>query len=286
MIRPAGTQDLPFLRDMLRHAYYARWSTEADVPLERYVAGWGRPGDTALIAIEDAFPVGAGWYRLFRRDQPGYGFVDEDTPELAIAVVPNRRGRGIGDALLDALFDRARADGYRALSLSVARDNDALLAFYRKHGFERVAEDGGDSVTMRLLAKEPEHRYQEAGALYEDLLRVDALPAYVPVPQSSVEVDAKTNPLGGSLSLPELSSVGSLQVAPALREPSARSYSQSLPPEPKLTGDAAAFDERRLACFGLRGTLSQFGRASRAVQCFEPVPMRHSDADGQPDGER
>ena len=44
MIRPAGAQDLPFLRDMLRHAYYARWGTEADVPLERYVAGWGRPG--------------------------------------------------------------------------------------------------------------------------------------------------------------------------------------------------------------------------------------------------
>ena len=38
MIRPAGAQDLPFLRDMLRHAYYARWGSEADVPLERYAA--------------------------------------------------------------------------------------------------------------------------------------------------------------------------------------------------------------------------------------------------------
>ena len=47
MIRPAGAQDLPFLRDMLRHAYYARWGTEPDVPLERYVSGWGRPGDNA-----------------------------------------------------------------------------------------------------------------------------------------------------------------------------------------------------------------------------------------------
>ena len=50
MIRPAGAQDLPFLRDMLRHAYYARWGSEADVPLERYVAGWGRPGDNAVVA--------------------------------------------------------------------------------------------------------------------------------------------------------------------------------------------------------------------------------------------
>ena len=59
MIRPAGAQDLPFLRDMLRHAYYARWGNEADVPLERYVAGWGRRGDTALVAIDQFQPVGA-----------------------------------------------------------------------------------------------------------------------------------------------------------------------------------------------------------------------------------
>jgi DNA phosphorothioation-dependent restriction protein DptG len=31
----------------------------------------------------------------------------------------------------------------------VERDNDALVSFYEKHGFVRVAEDGGDSVTMR-----------------------------------------------------------------------------------------------------------------------------------------
>ena len=88
VIRPAGAQDLPFLRDMLRHAYYARWGTEADVPLERYVAGWGRPGDEALVAIDEFQPVGAAWYRLFEQDEPGYGFVDEETPELTIAIVP------------------------------------------------------------------------------------------------------------------------------------------------------------------------------------------------------
>jgi GNAT superfamily N-acetyltransferase len=65
-----------------------------------------------LIAIDDGFPVGAAWYRLFRKDQPGYGFVDEETPELAIAVVPSRRGRGIGEAL----SRRSRAGARRRLS--------------------------------------------------------------------------------------------------------------------------------------------------------------------------
>jgi ribosomal protein S18 acetylase RimI-like enzyme len=136
---------------MLHHAYYWRERDpgEGPGPVALYVKGWGKPGDTALIAVEDGFPVGAAWYRLFSRDHQGYGFVDEETPELAIAVVPSRRGRGLGEALLDALVERARTDGYRALSLSVPADDQPLLAFYAKHSFAPVAEDGDDSVTMR-----------------------------------------------------------------------------------------------------------------------------------------
>ena len=59
---------MPFLRDMLRHAYYWRWGTpEAEeIPASRYVEGFGRPGDAAVIALEEGFPVGAAWYRVFR----------------------------------------------------------------------------------------------------------------------------------------------------------------------------------------------------------------------------
>src|SRR5574340_584921 len=151
VLRRGGRQDVRFLRDMLHHAYYWRERDpgEEPGPVARYVKGWGRSGDTALIALDEGFPVGAAWYRLFRRDQPGYGFVDEETPELAIAVVPSRRGRGFGEALLEALCERARSEGHRGLSLSVERDNDALVSFYEKHGFARVHEDGGESVTMR-----------------------------------------------------------------------------------------------------------------------------------------
>jgi ribosomal protein S18 acetylase RimI-like enzyme len=152
VLRRGGTQDVRFLRDMLHHAYYwrEREPGEGPGPVALYVKGWGRPGDTALIAIDEGFPVGAAWYRLFRREQPGYGFVDEETPELAIAVVPSRRGRGIGDALLKELYARAKKDGHRAVSLAAERDNAPLVSYYeQKHGFGRVHEDGGDSVTMR-----------------------------------------------------------------------------------------------------------------------------------------
>jgi ribosomal protein S18 acetylase RimI-like enzyme len=145
VIRPAGAQDLPFLRDMLRHAYYARWGNEADVPLERYVAGWGRRGDTAVVAIDQFQPVGAAWYRLFTEDEPGYGFVDPETPELTIAVVPSRRGKGLGKELLTALLDQARKDGFTAVSLSVEPDNPALH-LYEHQGFRKTGERAGAFV--------------------------------------------------------------------------------------------------------------------------------------------
>ena len=154
MIRPGGPQDVPFLRDMLRHAYYwrvDRVSETGEPPVRRYVERWGRPGDTALIEIQDFQKVGAAWYRLFTEANAGYGYVDEETPELSIAIVPSRRGSGLGSELLDALLDRARADGYAAISLSVEEGSPAV-GLYERHGFERVGDDDG-GVTMRAALK-------------------------------------------------------------------------------------------------------------------------------------
>lgn len=149
MIRPGTPQDARFLRDMLRHAYYWRSPEESVTGLHpmRYVENWGRPGDAAVIALADGFPVGAAWYRLFKRDAPGYGFVDEETPELSIAVVPSRRGHGTGSELMDAMLARARAEGYKAISLSVARDSPSVR-LYERYGFQKLDQRDG-AYTMR-----------------------------------------------------------------------------------------------------------------------------------------
>ena len=134
---------------MLRHAFYWRaGGAVEDASLWRYVAAWGRRGDSSVVALEGGFPVGAAWFRLFSRDEPGFGFVDEETPEVSIAVVPSRRGHGIGSGLLDALIDVAREQGYTGLSLSVAEDSPAMHVF-EKQGFEKVEQTDG-SWTMRL----------------------------------------------------------------------------------------------------------------------------------------
>jgi GNAT superfamily N-acetyltransferase len=153
VIRRGGAQDLRFLRDMLHHAYYWRERVPGSL-VSRYVRGWGRPGDTAVIALDGGFPVGAAWYRVFSADEPGYGFVDEQTPELAIAVVPSQRGKGVGEQLLLALIERARQAGHTSLSLSVEPGNPARK-LYERHGF-RVVDEGAEAWTMvAQLASNP-----------------------------------------------------------------------------------------------------------------------------------
>ena len=145
MIRAAGPGDVRFLRDMLRHAYYWRMSESGDLPVARYVLNWGRPGDEGLVALDDANPVGAAWYRLFPREEAGFGFVDESTPELTIAVVPSRRGGGLGGQLMTALLDRARQQGHKAISLSAEQ---GMTKLYERYGFRPVEEKDG-TVTMK-----------------------------------------------------------------------------------------------------------------------------------------
>jgi GNAT superfamily N-acetyltransferase len=151
MIRKGSPADVPFMRSMLAHAYGWRVNAfDADIPLTRYVDNWGRPGDVVLIAHETGNRVGAAWFRLFREGEPGYGFVDEQTPELSISVVPSRRRHGVGQELLDALLEKARAEGHTQVSLSVEKDSPAV-AFYERNGFAPAGESEGGLVMVRRL---------------------------------------------------------------------------------------------------------------------------------------
>lgn len=157
-IREATPADLPFLLEMWHTAAFWQpevFSIPADEALRipeiaRYIEDWGREGDLGLVATEDGRPVGAAWYRTFTSDAPGYGYVADDIPELAIAVVADARGRGTATALLRALIDGARADGLRALSLSVSATNPSRR-IYERAGFVDVATEGDSYVMVAEL---------------------------------------------------------------------------------------------------------------------------------------
>ena len=149
MIRRGAHADVTFMRSMLAHAYHWRVAVlDAPIPLARYTENWGREGDVAVIAMEGGNRLGAAWLRLFPASAPGYGFVDEQTPELTISVVPSRRRHGLGQELLDGLLERAREAGFAAVSLSVEAESPAV-AFYERNGFTDVGESHG-GLTMRL----------------------------------------------------------------------------------------------------------------------------------------
>ena len=98
-----------------------------------YAEGWGRKGDVGVVGVDDE-PVGACWMRLIRGGA-GLGYVDDETPQLGIAIRPEFRGRGFGRRLMLAALEAARAHGYRRVSLTVHPLNPAI-ALYESCGFE------------------------------------------------------------------------------------------------------------------------------------------------------
>jgi ribosomal protein S18 acetylase RimI-like enzyme len=145
VIRPLTTADEPILWEML---YQALQTAEGETApsrdivrqpeFARYVEGWGRPGDAGFVAhdAEDGPLLGAVWFR-----SP----TGEATPELAFAVKPGHRKRGIGAALLTQ-WVRANPE-QSEISLRVAASNPAVR-LYERFGF-KVVEQREGSVTMR-----------------------------------------------------------------------------------------------------------------------------------------
>jgi ribosomal protein S18 acetylase RimI-like enzyme len=157
-ICPATPADEPFLWQML---YYAAnmaedGATSGDEArthpyLAKYVGGWGRAGDLGLVAVgQAAQPLGAAWVRLLSGAEKNYPAVADDVPELAIAVLPQYIGQGIGALLLARLLDDARAL-YPAVVLSV-RANNPARRLYERLGFvvvdTIVNRVGGESAVM------------------------------------------------------------------------------------------------------------------------------------------
>ena len=155
-IRTATAADLPSLKRALYLAAVWRgersgWSQDRVLEhdyFSKYWRGWGRPGDIGVVAEVASAVVGAAYARHFTRDDHGYGFVDEDTPEITIGVEPEQRGRGVGTALLAALATAARRAGVPALSLSTETDNPARH-LYARAGYE-VIEESTDALVMIL----------------------------------------------------------------------------------------------------------------------------------------
>ena len=147
LLRPLTAQDEAILWDML---YLALSPESGEVPppeivhrpeYERFVEGWGRPGDCGFVALEKAGRalLGAVWLRAQVEKDPANA-----TPELAFVVKPGHRQRGIGASLLTQ-FVRANP-GLDAIALRVGANSPAVRLMER-FGFE-IATQSDKAVVM------------------------------------------------------------------------------------------------------------------------------------------
>ncbi len=118
--------------------------------LSKYYLHWGRSGDMGVLAITGEIPIAACWSRIYPKNDPGYGFVDEDTPELTIAVKDGWRNQGLGKRLLSRLCANGGAAGFKSMSLSVDKRNPAQR-LYNRLGFTVVAEKGTAYTMLKSL---------------------------------------------------------------------------------------------------------------------------------------
>jgi len=161
IVRQAGADDVA----AIRWALYAAlaWNPDRLLPpvelvlqhpeAERYHRDWGRPGDLGVLASVGDELVGVAYCRLFTDEDHGHGYLDEETPEVAVAVREESRGQGVGARLLRELAELALAHGFTRLSLSVDTTNPARR-LYERLGYRELDVDT-DGVRMVILLTPP-----------------------------------------------------------------------------------------------------------------------------------
>ena len=158
-IREIKHNEIDFLREML---YTALYVPEGQPPfpksilehpdISKYIAHWDTlPNDLALVAVINNELVGAIWGRTFSKSKAGYGFIDEKTPEICMAVKERFRNRGIGSRLTDEISKIYFSKGIKSISLSVDKQNRASL-LYKRMGFT-VTEDKDKDFIMKKTLK-------------------------------------------------------------------------------------------------------------------------------------
>lgn len=125
------TRTDPFEPGVAREAVYSAAAIER--------AWLGRGGSSSSEERGNyEVPVGAAWLRTFTDDNPGYGFVENGIPEVAIALRPGVVGRRLSQPMIAGLIEHARHLGYPGVSLAVHDANPRAAKAYVKAGFELV----------------------------------------------------------------------------------------------------------------------------------------------------
>jgi ribosomal protein S18 acetylase RimI-like enzyme len=101
-----------------------------------YAEHWGQPTDVGLVAQVGGIDAGACWMRLLPAGV-GLGYVDTETPQLGIALLPAYQHKGYGRPLMQAALKAGEQAGYKRVSLTVHPENPAQY-LYESCGFRKI----------------------------------------------------------------------------------------------------------------------------------------------------
>jgi L-amino acid N-acyltransferase len=97
-----------------------------------------RSGAYAVLVAEDTDGTILGFASLSPfRERPAYSTTVEDS----VYVNRERRGGGVGRALLEALVETATAHGFHAMIGRIVGGHDASIALHQRVGFEIVGTE-------------------------------------------------------------------------------------------------------------------------------------------------
>lgn len=114
--------------------------------LQIYISDFGKKDDICYVAEVEGNVVGAVWTRIIN----DYGHIDDETPSLSISILKEYRNLGIGTKLMKQIILALKEKGYKQVSLSVQKVNNAVR-MYKKVGFEIVHENEEDYIMVCKL---------------------------------------------------------------------------------------------------------------------------------------
>jgi L-amino acid N-acyltransferase len=139
-LRDARAADLPALLEIYNDVIATSTAVYAEAPTsldERRAWFDARraAGFPVIVAELDGEVAGYASFGEFRGTWPGY----RHTVEHSVHLRADRRGRGLGRALVESLFPLARAAGKHVIVGGIDAENTASLRMHERLGFERVA---------------------------------------------------------------------------------------------------------------------------------------------------
>jgi RimJ/RimL family protein N-acetyltransferase len=168
LIRPVQSADVPLLADgftrlsaQSRHMRFLSAKKELSPKELRYFTEVDHHDHEALGALSHADGRGVGIARYVRNAD------DPQAAEIAVTIVDDWQGRGLGTELLAQLSDRARAEGIRRFTALVVADNAAMAGLLRNMSADLVGRSPGTVEYEITLAPQEEFSHAWLAPLRE-----------------------------------------------------------------------------------------------------------------------